>query len=203
MTSHTTTPPPGAFGLSQIGGAVGALVAAGQAVLLDGSRYTHAFVVVHGGSVVQAMPRGAELAPLAHYLDRDDVRFTDAPVQAALAEYRQELDPDAQDVEGMVERYERNLRQAIAAHARELIGTPYSFADYLALAAVRLDLPSKTLRRYVASSGRMICSQLVDAVYCRSGVHLFDDGRPSQDVTPGDLDGWRVTQLEQLAVSHG
>lgn len=192
-----TAPPPGAFGLSRIGGLTGALVAAGQAVLWDGSRYTHAFVVVDGGSVVQAMPRGAELAPLADYLGRNDVVFTDAPARTAIASFIR-ANPGRGwfgDLEPEVEAFERNLRQAITGHARELVGTPYSFADYLALAAVRLGLPSAALRRYVASSGRMICSQLVDAVYCRSGIHLFDDGRRSMDVTPGDLDAWRVGQL--------
>lgn len=204
MTGPLPVPPTGAFGLSRIGGLTGALVAAGQAVLWDGSRYTHAFVVVDDGQVVQAMPRGAELAPLADYLGRDDVVFTDAPVRTAVQRERRVLSTGwpPEEMPPIVENFERNLRQVIAAHARELIGTPYSFADYLTLAAVRLGLPSQLLRRYVASSGHMICSQLVDAVYCRSGIHLFDDGRPSQDVTPGDLDAWRILQLEQQAATR-
>jgi hypothetical protein len=200
-----TPPPPGSFGLSRIGGLTGALVAAGQAVLWDGSRYTHAFVVV-----VQAMPSGAELAPLADYVARSgpggDVVFTDTPVQLEVQRFASWVNdegwPRRREVCVDPEAFERNLRQAISAHARELVGTPYSFADYLALAAVRLGLPSRALRRYVAASGRMICSQLVDAVYCRSDVHLFTDGRPSMDVTPGDLDAYRVEHLERLAASR-
>ncbi|MCZ2837162.1 hypothetical protein [Modestobacter sp. VKM Ac-2985] len=205
MTTPTPLTPPGSFGLSRIGGLLGMAVAAGQAFTFDGSRYTHAFVVVDGGSVVQAMPSGAELAPLADFVGRDDVRWCDAPVQSTLAFYREALltrMTDLEMVDRLADTYERNLRQALSAEARQLVGTGYSFADYLALGLAHLGVRPHWLRRYIAASGRLICSQLVDETYRRQGVHLFDDGRLPMDVTPGDLDAYRVTHLEQLAASR-
>jgi len=47
--------------------------------------------------------------------------------------------------------------------------------------------PPGWLLDYVAGTGHIICSQLVDQCYLDAGVHLFDDGRFVGDVTPGDL----------------
>jgi hypothetical protein len=206
----TTTPLPGAFGLSRIGGRLGAYVAAAQAFTGDGSRFTHAFLVVDGGWTVQAEPGGARLAPLADRLRDPDVRFCDCPVRNAVAEYRS-LHPDAD-----MESFERNLRAYIVTTARglttvrrrnrlgrERTGVPYSFADYLYLGLEHWGVRSDWLRRRIASSGHMICSQLVDSVYSDARVHLFDDGRWPQDVTPGDLDLYRVTQLEIDEAARG
>jgi uncharacterized protein YycO len=80
-------------------------------------------------------------------------------------------------------------RQAVADAARSLIGRPYSWLDYFALAARRFQLPmsSAFLRQRIRASGELICSQLVDLAYQMGGVQLFDDGRDPGDVTPGDL----------------
>jgi len=91
-------------------------------------------------------------------------------------------------------------RENVVAAAESMIGTPYSWVDYFALAAVRFRLPlsSKLLRGYVHSSGHMICSQFVDEAYQRAGVQLFDDGRLPGDVTPGDLYGLiRIQQANE------
>lgn len=82
--------------------------------------------------------------------------------------------------EGLTERQ----RTAICAAATAYVGVPYSFLDYLAIAAHRFHLPLPGLRRYVASTGHMICSQLVDQSYQDAGVHLFADGRWPGYVTP-------------------
>lgn len=162
----TAPPLPGTVGLSRIGGATGAAIWVGQLLIGDGAPVTHAFVVVSDTEVVQAMPGGAEIAPLADYLDRAGVWFTRSyPLSGS-------------------------QRAGIVDAARTLVGTPYSFADYLSLAAHRFRIPAPHLRRYIADSGHMICSQLVDECYLRAGVHLFADGRWPGDVTPGDL--WRV-----------
>jgi len=127
--------------------------------------WTHAFIVVEDGMVVEAMPGGALLTPLSVYTvgaRAQDTIFSDLELT------------DAQ-------------RTIICAAARELVGTPYSFADYLALALDHWGIRPRWLRRYIAGSGRMICSQLVDHVMLRAGVHLFTDGRDPGDVTPGDL----------------
>jgi uncharacterized protein YycO len=155
-------PQPGDFGLTQISGHVGRAIRVGQWLNGDGfSDYEHAFVYLGHGGIVEAEPGGARLAPLSEYNAR------------SIAWYR------APDDKG----------DRIGAIAGMLIGTPYSFADYAAIAAVRLHLPlsSKLLHNYVANSGHMICSQLVDEAYKRAGVQLFDDGRLPGDVTPGDL----------------
>lgn len=75
----------------------------------------------------------------------------------------------------------------ITEAGEEYIGTPYSFLDYLSLALLHLGLPRRLTARRVTDSGHMICSQLVDTILTRAGVHLFQDGRLPQDVTPGAL----------------
>jgi cell wall-associated NlpC family hydrolase len=72
-------------------------------------------------------------------------------------------------------------------HAFIDIGDGKSVEARPALALLRLGVRPKWLTRYVADKGRLICSQLVDEAYRLGGIHLFNDGRPSQDVTPGDL----------------
>src|SRR5580704_17162 len=78
-------------------------------------------------------------------------------------------------------------RTAMVAAAEKYIGVPYSFLDYAALATHRLHLPAPFLRRYIASSKHMICSQLVDQAASDAGWVLFSDGRWSGYCTPGDI----------------
>jgi hypothetical protein len=59
--------------------------------------------------------------------------------------------------------------------------------DYLALVAHRLHIPAPGLRQFIADTGHMICSQLVDEVYRRAGLIMFGDGRWPGYVTPGGL----------------
>lgn len=191
MTVHTKPEIlPGMFGLSVIGGKVGRLVAAGQALTGDGSRYTHAFMVVDNGEIVEAMPDGARVYPLkARADDIGGIVITDAPVQNALHTF----DSYFGDQSKWRQVYEDNLRAAIVAEARGLEGTKYNFADYFYLALCHFGIRAKWLQRRISNSGKLICSQLVDEVYRRAGIHLFDDGRLTQDVTPGDLDYYRVS----------
>lgn len=162
-------PRPGDIGLTQIGAPLGFFVTLGQWMNGDLSSYTHAFIYLGGGKVLEAQPGGARISPLARYTGKY-IRWSKwVPLT-------------------------NEHRANILTEALDLEGTPYSFADYAALALVRLHVRPKKLLNYVASSNHMICSQLVDYVYCKVGVHLFDDGRPSQDVTPGDLD--RILSLD-------
>jgi hypothetical protein len=78
-------------------------------------------------------------------------------------------------------------RTTIVVYAMSCKGVPYSSADYFALAAHRLNIPVPGLKAYIADSGHMICSQLVDWCYMKAGVHLFNDGRWPGYVTPADL----------------
>lgn len=151
----------GDVGFSTIGGHTGAAVNVGQAILRDSCRFTHAYLVLSGDRCIEAMPAGARIVPLG---DRHGPGYAYAQLELT----------DTQ----------RNMAGEIA---HRLEGTPYSFADYLALAAVQVHISTPRLRRYVSSSARMICSQLVDHILCQVGFHVFTDGRLPQDVTPGDL----------------
>jgi hypothetical protein len=85
--------------------------------------------------------------------------------------------------------------------AFDLVGTPYSFLDYASIGLAHLRIRPRWVRDFIADSGHMICSQLVDEVYRRAGVQLFDDGRLPGDVTPGDL--WKLLQRPREALATG
>lgn len=161
-------PQAGDIGFGVIPGAPGAFVALGQLILADASRYTHAYVVTgprdepeQVDMLVEAMPSGARVWPMA---GRVAPRYRYARVPMT----------DGQ-------------RAAFVAAAGRYVGRGYGFSTYLYLAAAQWGLPRALLRKRVSNNGRMICSQLVDQALADAGVHLFDDGRIPQDVTPGDL----------------
>jgi hypothetical protein len=156
-------PAPGTFGLTRIGGLLGVLVSLGQWIVGDASRFSHAFVVLDDDTVLEAMPSGARIAPLADVLGRRPLAFSWViPLTPA-------------------------QRAAIVAAARALEGTRYGFSAYLHLALARFGIRWPWLIRYLERNCRLICSQLVDVAYRRAGVQLFADGRGTYDVTPGDL----------------
>lgn len=156
-----TTPLPGDFGLVSIPGTTGQFVRLGQ--WLNGGGYTtyeHAYIVTGIDELIEAEPGGARTNRMEY--EPSGAIYSNWP-----------LTPDQ--------------RTAIVAAARSLLGTPYSWLDYLSLAAHRLHIPAPHLRKYIADTGHMICSQLVDECYRRGGIHLFQDGRWPGDVTPADL----------------
>lgn len=156
----TGQPQPGWIGLTRIDGPVGAGIRLGQWADGDGfSVMEHAFVLLGAGLIVEAEPGGARVARLDQYAGRP-LAWIPCPPQ---------------------------LQDAVAAQARALVGTPYSFLDYAALATHRLHLPAPGLRPYIADSGHMLCSQLADEAARRAGWHLFADGRWPGYVTPGAL----------------
>ena len=160
MSTHT--PLPGDIGLVRIPGIVGWFIALGQLILGDASRFTHAFIVVDDHRAFSAQPKGAGYDNLQSYIAHGAAFGRHIP-----------LTPEE--------------RVRIVMAATSLLGTKYSFLDYFALALHRFHIRPKFVERYVTDSGHMICSQLVDRVYLKAGIHLFSDGRLSQDVTPGDL----------------
>jgi uncharacterized protein YycO len=153
---------PGDIFLVQITGRGGWLIRLGQALSGDWSRYTHTGIVLNDDTVISAQPGGAEIIPLSEILSQRPLAFSHY---------------DLSD----------ETRAKIVAKARSLEGTPYSFLDYLSLALVTFKVRPKWLIRYVANTGHMICSQLIDYVYFAGGVELFNDGRFFGDVTPGDV----------------
>lgn len=150
----------GDIGLSTIDGHLGAWINVGQSVIRDSSRFTHAFIYVGEGQIVEAMPKGAQLAPASTHPDA----FYFTP-----------------------KKMDQIQRDLVAAHALTMIGTPYSYLDYLSLALAHYKVRPGFVKNYVHSTKHMICSQLVDEAYLRANIHLFDDGRIPGDVTPGDL----------------
>lgn len=156
-----TEPLPGDFGLTKIRGLAGAFVNFGQWFVGDFAPVQHALVYVGNGMVVQAMPSGAEM-----------IRLEDAS-------------PVVKWSTGLIE-LTRHERANVSSAARYLVGTPYSFLDYVSIALERLGIRPRWVLERVASSGRLICSQLVCEAYRRAGVELFPGKFPG-DQTPGDL----------------
>jgi uncharacterized protein YycO len=164
-------PLPGDFALTKISGITGRFVAAGQALVGDAAPVQHALLYVGDGQIVQAMPGGAELISLAEASE---------PVAWSTGHFK------------MTDQQRFN----IAMEARSLVGTPYSFLDYASIALAHYRIRPRWVRDFVADTGHMICSQLVDEVYLRAGIHLFDDGRLPGDVTPGDL--WKLLHPKRV-----
>lgn len=162
MTVHEV-PLPGDIGLTSIAGPVGWGIRLGEFLLGDGvTPYEHAFIVLDDATLLEAEPGGARVAGLDEYAGRT-VEYVCPPGLTAAQRY------------------------AICAAARSYVGVKYSFVDYGAIAAHRFRLPIPGLRRYIASTGHQICSQLVDQCYQDAGVHLFNDGRWPGYVVPADL----------------
>ncbi len=153
-------PGPGDIGMVRMRGWGGKAIRIGQWLNGDGfENYQHAYVVTEKRRVIEAMPGGAILSPLSKY---DGLH----PVYLRC--------PD-------------EYRSAVASAAMALRDVPYSDADYVALAAHRFHIPAPHLKRYISSSGHLICSQLADHAAAIGGWHLFADQRWEGDVTPLDL----------------
>ena len=202
----------GDLGFTSIRGRVGAGVLAGQtsidlAALLRGRRVenagwiTHAFIVTDAtrdgaAQIVEAMPSGAR----AVRMERGGVGQHEPRVGPGFAYVR--LRPWAGPP---------GWRGVAAGAAEQMIGTRYGFAQYAALAALTAtggDAASARgpLARYVNRRHpvtglplQVICSQLVDEALRIAGVHLFEDGRPPQYVTPGAL-FWRAAKLGDVSI---
>lgn len=168
---------PGDVGFGPIGGLVGFLVGMGQLLLGDEARFRHVFIVTQSSGqgrhaqpakAVEAMPRGARL------IDISD-RWDESYVYVRLNDHAPEV------------------RWRAAVHACAMIGTPYSFSDYVALFLKRLGINTPRLDRWISRltvygyPRRAICSQLVDFALSKAGIRVFDDGRLSQNVVPGAL----------------
>lgn len=183
---------PGDIGFGPVGGWFQAPDMIGQFILGEGFavgdvQVGHVFVVTDVNKImiddqplcVEAMPRGARQALIG---DRWTSRFAyvrlpeDYPGQAADA----------------------------AAIARAMIGTPYSFASYAALAAWRFGLKTKRLEAWIdrrnpprsmgnntgmwrALPAEAICSVLADQAWALTGKQVMPAGTPHQCVTPGAL----------------
>lgn len=153
----TAEPGVGDIGVTQIRGDVGFLIRLGQ--LINGSGWAdfeHAFTYVGDGRIVEAEPGGAREADLSEY-DARTVVWVRCPDEC---------------------------RDAVAAAARGLIGTPYSGLDYVAIAAHRFHIPG--FKRVALSTSSMICSTLTVIAARRGGWPLLMP-TPAGYVVPDDL----------------
>lgn len=174
-------PKPGDIGLTQIPDWGGRVIRALQWVNGCGyADYEHAFMVTafepgtdDVGTIVEAMPGGAQ-----------EVRNWHDPART-----RWLICPD-------------EYREAVTAIAHRCAArrVPYAWSDYAALGLHRFHVPFPLLKRYIESSGHMICSQLVDWCANKGGWHLFDDDRWEGYVPPCDLNRlWRSLPADRRA----
>jgi uncharacterized protein YycO len=152
---------PGTFGVTKIRGRVGWWIGLLSYVLDGNGNWSHAFVVLDDNTLIEAEPGGARIRPADQY--GDVVAYNDAMPLS-----------DEQ-------------RARIVAAARSLQGRPYNWRDYGALILAKFGVRPSGVTVVVNSEHQLICSQLVDVAYKKAGIHLFNDGRESGDVTPGDL----------------
>lgn len=163
-------PLPGDVGCTQIEGDVGRLIRLGQWLNGDGfADFEHVFISIGNGQIVEAEPGGARVAELTEY-DQRTVAWLKCPTEH---------------------------REAVAEAARSLVGTPYSFLDYLAIALHRLHIPAPGLRRFIASRKHDMCSALADLAAMLGGWHWYDDGRWEGYITPADV--WALIQKQNAA----
>lgn len=151
-----------------------------QAVLIrwfTRSPVNHAAVHVGGGLMVEMMPAGAGLVADGKY-----------PQATWL------LPPATPD-----------QLETIAAAARVLLARRerYGWADIAAQFAYRiLHIRPASLARFIRSDRTMDCSASVDWCCQQAGVHLFNDGRLTGLVSPGDIldaastGGWPAVRQE-------
>jgi hypothetical protein len=148
-----------------MGGDAGKWIRVGQFLNHDGfENYEHAFVSLGGGLIIEAEPGGAQIT--AQHYSPSDIHWCT----------------------GIGKLWTDEKRSHVLAAARKYKDVPYSAADYFAMAAHTLHMPwSPLLKKYVASSKHMICSQLADQVAYDCGVQIFDDHRWPGYVSPGGL----------------
>jgi hypothetical protein len=155
-------PQPGDFFLLVGTDTIGRLIRVGEWLNGDGwSTYSHAGLLLDDGTILEAEPGGARIRPASEY-PTELMRWSSWTLSGA-------------------------ARHSLVLHGRQLVGVPYSFLDYASLALHRFHLRPPGLKSYIASTKHLICSQLVDEVYWRAGLHMFADGRWPGDVTPADL----------------
>jgi hypothetical protein len=161
MTFKTTNPQCGDIYLVHITGAVGAGIELGQKLVGSSSYFTHAGVVGPDGNfAVAAQPGGAIQTSLADGIGSGRVVYSAFDLTV-------------------------KQRSDIWSAAQSYLGTPYSFADYAAIAALRL-CHTDAIELFVGATGHMICSQLAAQCYLDAGIKLFPNRVPG-DVAPGDI----------------
>lgn len=158
--SMPRVPLPGSIGFSKTPGPVGFIIGLLQFLQGGGSRFCHTFIVLDDNTVLEAKPKGARITPLSNFEGR-----------SVYIDY------------GLTEEQRIN----IVAEARKFVGVGYSFVDYIALGFAKYNKYPARLFNYLTKSNKFICSNLVHHIYNMAGVDIFNDGRNSYAITPGDL----------------
>lgn len=207
---------PGDLGFGPIHGPAGTLVNIGQLVLGEGFHVgrldiRHVFVVTEAAiprpPLADQVARAFEVP--AHLVDPRGPRVVEAMPGGALeVDAGDRWTPEYAYIR-LPEDYPGQAADA-AAIARAMIGTPYSFASYAALAAWRFGWKTPKLeawidrrRKSVLVDGHSpegvpglmqrelpaeaICSVLADQAWALTGKQVMPAGTPHQCVTPGAL----------------
>jgi hypothetical protein len=126
----------------------------------------HAFIYVGDGKIIEARPGGADYNEVQSYA-KQNFHLSWSTDLIPLTQYQ---------------------REAIAKEAIAQRGIKYNWADIGALSLSSLGFGTPPwAAKIIENDHRLICSQLVDKVYRKCDVHLFNDGRLTGSVTPGDL----------------
>lgn len=125
------------------------------------SRYSHAFVYVGDGRVVEARPNGAAVALLSEYTP-GHILWSDDVLSVA-------------------------QKQSVVLNAMSCVGKPYGFLDIIAITLHTMHVPSRWVLRRVLREDRMICSQLVAYSGGKAGLDWRCKRDYDQQVTPADL----------------
>jgi hypothetical protein len=160
-----------------------------HALKMPGAYDVYPSGVITAPRLVEAMPSGARLVEMRH-----DTHWTRKHAYVRLP----------QDYAWQADN--------AAAIARSMVGTPYSFASYAALAGWRLGIRTRRLEAWinrrrpaagicavmpppdavtwpVAVPAEAICSVLVDQAWTLAGKQVMPHGTRPQVVTPGALAG--------------
>lgn len=135
------------------------------------SPVNHAFVYVGKGQILEARPRGSGFSRWDFYPGTIWLASIKPPDKPAVVQ---------------------------AAEALKLCGIPYNWLDLVAIGIAQRRWSPELQQQWdaghepwwvkrVSDDGRLICSQLCDLYYRRLGRRLFNDGRLSGLVSPGDL----------------
>lgn len=152
------------------------------------AKVNHAGMYVGGGKIIEAEPSGARLSPVTNVLK--NAYWSTSGLRMRGVDGKTLPLPPLSDLERIV----------LVQEAEKLLGTPYGFADIVAIAFAQRRVlglvdPAKPLHdqpwwvRRIESQHTLICSQLVDTAYRNAGIHLFQDDRIPGLVSPNDLFG--------------
>jgi hypothetical protein len=196
---------PGMIGFGPIHGGAGALVNAGQLLLGEGFRVgrldiRHVFVVTKAFIEAEMDAHtiaGAFDVPIDMVAPRGPWCVEAMPGGAREVTISDRWTPEYAYVQ-LPEDYPGQAADA-AAIARAMIGTPYSFASYAALAAWRFGVKTPRLEAWIGRTRKgimppglpceAICSVLADQAWALTGKQVMPEGTPHQCVTPGALAG--------------